>query len=1287
MKLGCGRAEDRHGQPQEWTQADLVTAVRLSQRMIYSYLYEEKYPGRDRWAFILDALGPKSDRQREAVDRLRRAFDSRPNKRKRVDKQRSADTNSGPLAPIPPDARPYRGLEAFHEEDAHLFFGRNALAQNVLDKLDHHRLVLLIGASGSGKSSLINAGIIPELRQDPARTIVRCTPGDRAIANLAAALARTLDPDRSPAELRPAQQTYKKQLEDDPEAIRDIAQLLPEGRLFLVIDQFEESFTLTRPANPRQHEALIATLLAIARSPDERRLNALLGMRSDFQNELETADPELIQRLDNAMVQMRAMLPPEREAAITEPARAYGVTLEPGLLTAITTDLADNRDALPLLEVTLDELWSRRDDTSRRLTMAAFTEIGGIPGALGQRADSALEHLGLDEPLVRRLFLDLVRVDPEGAATKSTRRPRTRQDLGEALWQLGERLATPGLRLLVTYRDDTTGEQILDVTHEAIFRQWPRLAGWIEEERDFILFCQRLDQRLGDYLASSGDPAYVVPRPEIEQAGDWQEKHGKVFPAELQTFIHGSARHWLEDAAADEARALWGRLELLLDEWDCILEHDRAALAALSTVGREARRRFLALTTTDTDAARKLNRKPELVLRASLGLEPLQAADLGASALAVTTGQTAFEAKLACVTVARHLLPIVPIRPTTIVERALALVTQTTDPEQLQVLVEAIGAMADMLGPDKAASSVDRALELASEITDPGQLHALLQAVAAMAGKLDPAKARHTAASTVDRALELAAETTDWIQFEPLAETIGAMADELDPAKAASTALRALDLAAETTDPDQLHTLAEAFAAIAYRVDPAKAASTVDRALDLAAKTTFGPTLQPLAEAIAAMAGKLDPAKARHAAACTVDRALELARETTFDPALRPLAAAIAIMAEKLDSAKAAITVNRALELAGETTYGPAVKLLAEAIGAMAEKLDSANAARSVVRALDLAAEATDPDQLLALAEAIAAMAQKLDQAKSRDAAASTVERALDLATKTTDTDALQALTQTIATMADKLDPAKAASTVDRALDLAAEVTSPGQLRALAETISAVVDKLDPEKARHAAASTVGRALELAGETTEPDQLQALADTIAATVDMVDAAKARHAATITIERALELAGGTTDPHKFWVLADAIAVIVDQLDHAEAQHAAASIVERALELAAKAINQYRFKALAQAIAAMAPWLSRPAISLTAVHLLKHPLGGDEKVTDTLLRAITAALARPDLLRPFPEQSFWAVMQHLAELKAVNPDWDWLDLARPPLPPDELVATFRRLCADPPDWPTA
>ena len=1238
MEAGCGKKLNADGFAAPWTQRMLAEEVEVSDRAVRQWLGGERTPDSKNFQQLLFILSPKDcPHQRAAYEQLKA---NRPPTM--VTQQRRRQSTTAEPQPIPPDARPYRGLEAFREEDTHLFFGRDALARNVLDKLDHHRLVLLIGASGSGKSSLINAGIIPKLRQDPARTIVRCTPGDRAIANLAAALARTLDPDRSPAELRPAQQTYKKQLEADPEAIRDIAQLLPEGRLFLVIDQFEETFTLTRPANPKQHDVLIATLLAIARSPDERKLNALLGMRSDFQNELETADPELIQRLDNAMVQMRAMHPAEREAAITEPARAYGVALEPGLLTAITADLADNRDALPLLEVALDELWSRRDDTSRRLTLAAFTEIGGIPGALGQRADRALEHIGLDETLVRRLFLELVRVDPEGASTRSTRRPRTRQELGEELWQLGERLAAPGLRLLVTYRDDTIGEQILDVTHEAIFRQWQRLASWIEEERDFLLFCQRLDQRLADYMASGGDRDYRLPQRDLERADDWQ-KAGKAFRRDQHEYIAGSTESWAQDAADDAAHALWGRLELSFGDWLPTPEHDWDTLSGLWTAEADTIRRLLLLATVEQDSARKFNRRPSLMLRAALGLDPATAIARAAPAQYQLSAEAILETGLAGLTLARHLAPVANI---------------------------------------DAARTIDRALTLTGMTTTLFQPRALSHTIAALADQLN----REAATRTVDRALALAGKTTDSSQLETLAHTVGVLAGQLDREAATRVVDCISDLAGMTTSPSAPQALARVIAALAGHLDREAATRTVDRAIALAGKTTAPGWFDGWVEAIAALAGHLD----RDAATRTVDRAIALAGKTTNRFQFHALTQAIAALAGKLDHEAATRSVDLAIDQAGRTTDAFQLKALAQAIAAPAGNLDHGVihgvAIRILDRAIALVGEMVNLNALQAIAQGIAALSGTLD----RDAATHAIDRAIYLASKTTDPFQFQILAECIAILTERLDPEAirlaATRTVDRAIVFAGKTTDPARFHAWARAIAALAGNLDPEASYAAATRVVDRTIELAGNTVDPRQLQAMAQVIAAFADKVHRKAIRDATTGTVDRVIDLAREATNPDRLNLLAQAIAALAGVLESTATCEAATRTVDRALAFAVRTDIPNSLRALSRAIDALAPQLPAPAVVIAAIELLKHPLGGDEKVTETLLGTITTALARPDLLRPFPEQSFWAVMQHLAELKAANPDWDWLDLARPPLPPDELVATFRRLCADPPDWPT-
>jgi hypothetical protein len=397
-------------------------------------------------------------------------------------------------------------------------------------------------------------------------------------------------------------------------------------------------------------------------------------------------------------------------------------------------------------------------------------------------------------------------------------------------------LTAAELRLLVVSRDPAADTETLDIAHEALFRRWPRLADWIEDERDFLLFTQRLDQRLADFTESGGHPDYHLPQTDLRTAQHWKQAHGKTFRPDQQAYIARSAAFWAEDAADDAARALWGRLELSFQNWDRMPEHDRLALTSLWTAGNDTSCRFFVLATSDQDSARKFNRRRALVLRAALGLDPAIAIDRAAPALEGESAATIHETAFAWLTLARHLAPVTAIDATRIVDRAIGLAAETTNPYQLQAT----------------------------------------------------------------------------------------------------------------------------------------------------------------AEGIAALAGHLDPETIRAAATRIVDRAIGLAAETTY------------------------------------------------------------------------------PDKLQATAEGIAALA-------------------------------------------------------------------------------------------------------------------------------------RH------------------------------------------------------------------------------LPAPAVVLVAVELLKHPLGGGGEVTDTLLRIITTALDRPDLLRPFPEQSFWAVMQHLAELKAANPDWDWLDLARPPLPLDELVATFRSLCADPPDWP--
>jgi ribosomal protein S7 len=935
---------------------------------------------------------------------------------------RAAAEDPPPTDPMIP---PYRGLLAFEPEDKDDFFGRADLTDTLWSAISTNRLTLLTGASGSGKSSLVNAGTIPRL--DPASwCIARTRPGETPIDNLARAIAAPMLPGADIFTITDKAKDLVRKLGEEPTLVLDYAATHKEQHkksLFLVLDQFEETFNLAKTKNRKQHERLIDLLLAIARGPDQGPVKALLAMRSDFMTAFQDDRPELVEALQPATVLMRRMKPGEWAEAIEGPARRRNVTVEPSLLATLVDEVNRNPDALPLLQATLETLWAGR--TGDTLKLKAYEALDGLAGALVERAEKALDDPAIAVAQARRLLLELVRIDPQGGIDNVTRQPRSRAHLDAIdpdFWQVGMRLTAPDLRLLVASRDPAADTETLDIAHEALFRRWPRLADWIEDERDFLLFTQRLDQRLADFTASGDHPDYHLPQSDLRTAQHWQEAHGKTFRPDQQSYIAKSIAFWAEDVADDEAKVLWGRLELSFSAWYGMPMpgHDRAALAALFDAEGDTRRRFLVLATTDADAARKLNRKPALVLRAALGLDPIEAAKLGAPALAVAAGARAFEADFAWLTLARHLMAIVPTHPPTIVNLARDLLAKTTDDDQLQDLVRAIAAVV-MLDPTIAASRFERSL--VAKPTDPDRL----QECAALADYLDRIEARDAAASTVERAL-----------------------------------------AAEITDPGRL---------------------------------------EALSQALAARADTLGPTKARDAAASLVNRALELVVETNESYMLQVFAA----LAGKLDPIAAASLINRALDLEVENTKRYTSHVLAKAIAAVADKLDPIAAASLVNRALDLAAENTKRYTTHVLAKAIAAVA-------------------------------------------DKLDPIRTASSVEHALDLAAEISAPHQLQVMA---------------------------------------------------------------------------------------------------------------------------------QAIAALAPRLATAPVLLAAIEVLKLPLGGDEEVTDTLLHAITTALGRPDLLRPFPEQSFWAVMQHLAEVKAANPDWEWLDLARPPLPPDELVATFRRLCADPPD----
>ncbi|MFD5477051.1 nSTAND1 domain-containing NTPase [Streptomyces hawaiiensis] len=342
---------------------------------------------------------------------------------------------------------PYRGLARFESGDSGLFFGREQLTADLVGLLRRRRFAAVFGPSGSGKSSLLRAGLIPALRQTqepdlrPA-TIRILTPGERP--------ARTHAPLLTPAAPR------------DGSSGADT---------LVIVDQFEEVFTLCHDAAER---ASFIDLLLASRHP-ESRLRVLLAVRGDFYGRC-AEHRDLADALRNANLLAGAMSPAELRDAVVKPATAAGLTVERALTTRLVKEVADAPGGLPLLSHALLETWHRR--RGKTLTMAGYEAAGCLDGAIAKTAEKVYGRFAEDQAgTARRLFLRLI---APGDGTPDTRRPVDRAELTgtgrEDTAQVREALARARL---LTLDGDT-----VEMAHEALITAWPRLRGWIEEDRE-----------------------------------------------------------------------------------------------------------------------------------------------------------------------------------------------------------------------------------------------------------------------------------------------------------------------------------------------------------------------------------------------------------------------------------------------------------------------------------------------------------------------------------------------------------------------------------------------------------------------------------------------------------------------------------------------------------------------------------------------------------------------------------------------------------------------------------
>jgi len=427
---------------------------------------------------------------------------------------------------------PYRGLQVFREEDAAFFFGRNAFAHQLFQFILGNDLVAIVGPSGSGKSSAVQAGLLPLLRRErpPANTwdVVVFTPGNDPFHRLASALVPLLDGDKLNAAGLAEAEHLGANLASGQTAVESVIRRVIDesngtGRLLLVVDQFEELFTLT--PEPSRWPFAKALLRALGSAP----FGLLLTLRADFYSQILTLDRELSDRLASAQVKIGALTQDELRESITAPAKLVGLEFEPGLVERILADVGSEPGRLPLLEFALTELWQRRD--GNRIVNRAYDEIGGATGALAQRAEAEFARFRPEEKIAaRRLFSRLVRVGEGG----NDRRQLIDVSEADPVTQYVMRTLADA-RLVVTSVDFGTGKPVVGVAHEALILNWERLRGWLNEDREFLLWRQRLEAQVEDWQRRGQDADYLlVGAPLLEAESRLRRRPEDLAAAEQQ---------------------------------------------------------------------------------------------------------------------------------------------------------------------------------------------------------------------------------------------------------------------------------------------------------------------------------------------------------------------------------------------------------------------------------------------------------------------------------------------------------------------------------------------------------------------------------------------------------------------------------------------------------------------------------------------------------------------------------------------------------------------------------
>ncbi|BAT53429.1 peptidase C14, caspase catalytic subunit p20 [Nostoc sp. NIES-3756] len=422
---------------------------------------------------------------------------------------------------------PYKGLEYFDckEEDAKFFHGRTNLTDKLREKLLKDKFLTVLGASGSGKSSVVRAGLLYQLESGWKSLgtnnwqYKKFLPGEKPLENLALAFVETelSDIDKG-IQLGRA----KEELITKGKFALESLIIAIQKPIVLVVDQFEEVFTLCPNEEERKQffDCLLGALELLG-----NKFYLVITMRADFLGKC-TEYRSLAQKIQAYQEIVLPMEPEELEQAITKPAEQVGLKIEPELVKQMMADVLKSPGMLPLLQYTLSELWKHRE--SECLTLQAYTKLDGIHGALPKRANEIYDEFSpTQQGVTRKIFLELTQL---GEGTEDTRRRVRKQDLlnchsdPQVVEEIIQKLASEKGRLLVTNAMLEKGntskpvEELVDVAHEALIRHWDLLREWLSQSREDIRKKRKFEAEAKDWLAKDRNQDYLLRGLKLREA-------------------------------------------------------------------------------------------------------------------------------------------------------------------------------------------------------------------------------------------------------------------------------------------------------------------------------------------------------------------------------------------------------------------------------------------------------------------------------------------------------------------------------------------------------------------------------------------------------------------------------------------------------------------------------------------------------------------------------------------------------------------------------------------------